>query len=248
MFPQANMQPLGQLSTIQLLPLGTIYYSPKDQGRTAYRYVQFGGTSTIAAGLLLVAPAAPSNSTGLALDSSNSTAQLTASNPASRQIVLTNGSTPVTAGQFTDGELMISGGSVVERHRILGNSAAAATTGLIIVELAGVLDNTLTIGTQVAALRQSPSLNPAASTTQALPVGVTTQSVANTASVTNYGWVQISGIAFVQCTTATKGFPLVQDTSGTAGYMANTSSNLPQIGIAQESAASNLAPVLLQIN
>ena len=64
MFPQANMQPLGSLSTTQLLPLGTVYYSPKDQSRL-YRYVQFGGTSTIAAGLLLVTPAAPSNSTSL---------------------------------------------------------------------------------------------------------------------------------------------------------------------------------------
>ena len=96
----------------------------------------------------------------------------------------------------------------------------------------------MVIGTNVVALRQSPSLNPTASTTQALPVGVTTMSVPNTATVTNYGWVQISGIAFVQATTATKGYPVVQDTSGTAGYIANTSSNLPQIGIAQESAAA----------
>jgi hypothetical protein len=248
MFPQLNIQPFGELSTVQLLPLGTVMYNPKDQGRTAYRYVQFGGTATIAAGLLLVAPAAPANSTGLALNTANSTAQLTAKNPASNQLVITNGATAVTANQFADGEIMISGSGVVERHRITGNSADSVGAAAITVEYFGFLNNTLTIGTQTVSLRQSPAYNPNASLTQALPVGVTQMSVANTASVTNYGWVQIAGTAFVQCTSATKGYPLVQDTSGTAGYLANTASNLSQIGIAQESASSSLAPVFLQLN
>lgn len=247
MFPQLNMQPLGQLSTLQLLPLGTIVWSPKDQSRSAYRYVQFGGTATIAAGLLLVAPAAPANSTGLALDPSNTTAQLTAANPLSTTLIVTNGATTVLANQFADGVLQISGGGVVEQHRIIGNSADATGNLPISVEIEGTLFNTLTIGTQTITLRQSPSYNPLATKTQAYPVGVTIMSVPNTASVTNFGWVKVFGPTFVQATSGTKGFPVVQDTSGTAGYVANTASNLPQIGIFQESAASSLALVNLDL-
>lgn len=247
MSPQLLIQPLNQLSTVQLLPLGTVAFYQKDQNRSAYRYVQFGGTSTINPGLLLVAPAAPSNSTALALNSSNTTAQLTANNPASSQVVVTNGATAVTAGQFTDGVIQFYGSGVVESHRILGNSADSSGSNPITVEFDGPLLNTLTVGTQSVNLRQNAAYNCAASTTQAKPVGVTIMSVPNTSSVTNYGWVKIFGEAYINATSATKGYPIVQDTSGTAGYIANTGSNLPAIGIAQESAANGFATVDLNL-
>lgn len=250
MFPQLNIQPLGTLSTTQLLPLGTIVYSPKDQGRTAFRYVQFGGTSTINPGLLVVTPAAPSNSTGLAIPTSNSAAQLTGGgNPASNQLIITNGSTAVTANQFADGIITITGGTYIEHHRILGNSADATGSLPITVEMAGPLINTVVAGTNTVSLRQSPSYNVVASLTAANPVGVTIVPVLNTASVTNFGWVQLSGQAYVQATSATKGQALVQDTSGTAGYFANSAaSTTPAIAIAQESASSSLAVVNLFLN
>lgn len=249
MFPTLSQQDLYKLDTVKNLPLGTLFYDPTDQARTAYKYVQFGGTSTVNPGLLLVAAAAPSNSTGLALNSANSTAQL-AGGSTNGTLLITNGSTSVTQDQFADGDLEILGTGAVERYRILGNSAAG-NGGTITLEFAGPLRNTsaLVVGTNTVNLRQSASYLPTASLTAALPVGVTIMPVPNTSSVQYYGWVQVVGPAFVQATSATKGQALVQDQSGTAGYLANSAaSTTPQIAIAKESASGSLASVFLQLN
>lgn len=250
MFPQTLMQPIGQLSTQQLMPLGAVVYDPKDQGRTAYRYVQFGGTATINPGLLLVSAAAPSNSTGLALPTSNTAAQLAAGSTQG-SIIVTNGATTVNANQFQDGDLEILGSGAIERYRILGNSQDATGSLPLAVRFDGPLRNTaaLVAGTNTVNLRQSPSLNPVASLTAALPIGVTIMPVPNTAAITYFGWVQIAGMAFVQATSATKGQPLVQDTAGTAGYlMNNAASTTSVVAIAKESQSGSLVSALLQIN
>jgi hypothetical protein len=246
MLPQLTEQDIYSLSTTQLAPLGTVFYLPTVQGKKGFRYVKFGGTSAITAGKLLVSAAAPSNSTGLALPTTNSTAQLSAG---SRQILVTNGVTAVTQDQFADGELEVLGTNGNSNYTISGNTADSGS-GTITVQLIEPLRNTTALanGTNTVNLRQAGSYLPVASTTQALPIGVTIMPVANSSSVTYFGWVQISGPGFAFATSATKGFPLVQDTSGTAGYFANTGSNLPQIAIAKESAASSLASVYLQIN
>lgn len=250
MQPQLNTQPLDQLSAIQLLPLGTTVYDPKDNGRTAYKYVLFGGTATVNPGLLLVAPAAPSNSTGLALNSTNSAAQLAAGSTVGN-LVITNGATTVIQDQFLDGTLEILGTGAVERYRILGNSADATGSLPITIRFQGALRNTaaLVVGTNTVNVRQNAAYKAVASLTAALPVGVTIMPVLNTASLQNYGWVQITGDAFVQATSATKGQALVQDQSGTAGYFANSAaSTTPQVAIAKESASGSLASVFLQLN
>lgn len=250
MFPQAAQQPIYQLSTTPQVALGTVYYDPRDQGRTAYKYVQFGGTSTINPGLLLVAAAAPSNSTGLALAASNVAAQLAAGATVGN-LVVTNGATAVVGNQFQDGDLEIIGSGAVERYRIKGNTADSSGNAAITVEFDGPLRNSsaLVVGTNTVNLRQSLAYNPAASLTAALPVGVTIMPVPNTASVTNYGWVQIAGPALVQATTAVKGQVVVQDTAGTAGYVAASGgSTAPQVGIAKEAVSGSLASVFLTLN
>jgi hypothetical protein len=246
MFPQLTEQDVYALSTVQLHPLGSVFFLPTVQGKKGFRYVSFGGTSAIAAGLLLVAAAAPTNSTGLAISAANLTAALSAG---SRQLIITNGATAVTQNQFADGQLEILGTNGGFTVTIAGNTSAAAS-GAITVTLAEPLVNTTALanGTNTVNLRQSSSSLAVASLTQSNPVGVTIRPVANSATVTNYGFVQISGPGFVFATTATKGYPVVQDTAGTAGYIANTGSNLPQIGIAQESVASNMASVNLMLN
>lgn len=243
MFPQLKQQGINQLSTVALVPLGTVVFT--DNGRKGFRYVQFGGTSAITAGKLLVAPAAPSNSTGLAIPTTNSTAQLSSG---SKQILITNGVTAVTQDQFVDGALEILGTNAGSTYRIAGNTADSGS-GAITVNLVEALRNTTALanGTNTANLRLSIAAGPTASLTQAAPVGVTIMPVANSSTVTYYGWVQVFGDTFVFATSATKGFPVVQDTSGTAGYIANTGSNLPQIGIARESAASSMASVRLNL-
>jgi hypothetical protein len=247
MFPQLTEQDIYALSTIQLQPLGTIFYLPTVQGKKGFKYVKFGGTSAITAGKLLVAAAAPANSTGLALPTTNSTLQLSGG---SRQILVTNGGTAVTQDQFAGGQIEFLGTNLSGPCAIAGNTADSTGTGTITVQLLEPLTNTTAManGTNTVNLRQSSAYLPVASTTQSLPVGVTIMPVANSSTVTYFGWVQTSGPAFVFATSATKGYPVVQDTSGTAGYIANTGSNLPQIGIAKESAASSMASVDLQLN
>lgn len=249
MFPQASMQPINQLSIVPLLPLGTIFFSPKDQGRTAYKYVAFGGTSTITAGLLLVAPAAPSNSTALVIPTAQPAGVGQGLSSGSTLLTVTNGATAVTANQFQDGTLEVIGTNGNSRYRIAGNSADSVGSAALTIELADPLRNTsaLVAGTNTVNLRQNAAYLPTASLTKADAVGVTIMPVANTASVTNYGWVQVAGDCFVFATSATKGFPLVQDTSGTAGYLANSAANTAQIGICREAVGSSLATVNLQL-
>lgn len=216
-----------------------------------YVYVGFGGTSTINPGLVLVAPAAPSNSTALVITATGTGGQVAGNLLAgSNTLVLTNGSTAVTQDQFQFIELIISAGGSY-KLKLRGHTAAAATTGYItcfLQEPLPVGTTTLIPGTDTANLRLSPYNGPTASLTRAQPVGVTTVSVPNTSAVTNYGWVQTKGPAFVAATTATKGEGIAQDLVGTAGFVklyGAVTDNL--LGFAQEAAASSTASVELNI-
>lgn len=244
MFPQLKEQAINVLSTIQLQPLGTVVYT--DNGRKGFKYVLFGGTTTITSGKLLVAAAAPTNSTGLAVPTSNTTANLSSG---SKTILVTNGATAVTANQFADGTLEVLGTNGGQSYVIAGNTSDAGS-GTLTITLVEGLRNAVALanGTNTVNLRQSSAYQANVSTTQADPVGVTIMAVPNTASVANYGWVQIFGPAFVAATSGTKGFPAVQDTATTAGNVANTGSNLPQLGVFREAVASSFATVDLDIN
>lgn len=214
-----------------------------------FRYVKFGGTSTIAPGLLVVGPAAPANSTGLAITAVGTGGQISANLQAgSRQLVVTNGSTSVTQDQFqylritnTDGEYLL---------RVEGNSAAG-NGEYVTVLLSDPLPQgitTLVPGTDTVSLVVSQYNGVTPSTTGNAPVGVTVNKIANTASVTYYGWVQSGGAAVVKATTATIGLGVAQDLAGTAGYVIVTAATTGNIGWAKTTAASNTALVELNIN
>lgn len=239
---------LNTVTTTKQTQFGAI--GQTEDGRF-FRYVAFGGTSTINPGLLLVAPAAPANSTGLAITSTsvaggNVTANLQAG---STTLVVTNGSTSVTQDQFQAVEIIVAAGGTY-RLRLRGHTAAG-NGGLITLFLKEPLPaNTTQLipGTDTVNLRLSPYNGPTASLTKSEPVGVTVCSVPNTASVTNYGWVQTLGAAFVAATSATKGQSLTQDTSGTAGFFMNTAAATDyQAAVAYASAASSTASVYLNI-
>lgn len=227
--------------------LGTVGVT-KD-GRV-FRYVKFGGTSTIKAGLLCVGPAAPSNSTGLAITAVGTGGQASANLVAGSQtLVITNGSTSVTANQFQFLEI-VSSADLTYSLRIAGHNSAG-NGGYITLRLADPLPQgitTLIPGTDTANLVLSHYNGVAPSTTGNAPAGVTTNVVPNTASVTYYGWVQSGGKAFVKATTATIGLGIAQDQAGTAGYVIITAATTGNIGWAKASAASNTASVVLNIN
>lgn len=232
---------LSSLSTSQSETLGAV--AAAADGRK-FTYVGFGGTATIPSGQIVVAPALSANSTGLALSSSNSAANLSVG---SRQLIVTNGSTAVTANQFADGfvEVLWSGGPFVVR--ISGNSAASAS-GAITLSLAEPLTNAsaLVVGTDTVNLTASPAASVAPSTTVSAPIGVTIVSVPNTAALSYYGWVQTSGHTLITGTTV-KGQAVKQGTA-TAGYAAVTAAATDYaIGVAKETVTGAAAPVELHL-
>lgn len=239
---------LNTFTTVQMEDFGTVGMT-KD-GRI-FRYVKFGGTSAISAGLVCTGPAAPANSTGLVITATGTGGQAAANLLAgSKTLVLTNGSTAVTANQFQFLEI-VSAADLTYSLRIAGHTSAAATTGFVTVSLADPLPQgatTLIPGTDTANLVLSQFNGCAPSLTGNAPAGVSTNLIPNSASVTNYGWVQSGGKAFVKATTATIGLGVAVDLAGTAGYVITSAATTGNIGWAKASATGNTASVVLNIN
>ncbi len=217
-----------------------------------FRYVKFGGTSTIQPGFLLVGPAAPANSTALTITATGTGGQVAANLVAgSRTLVVTNGNTAVTADQFQYVDIYVGGASATALYSLkLAGNSAAATTGYITLYLDDPLPasaTTLVPATDLVNLVLSKYNGPTASTTGNAPVGVTTTQIVNTATVTNYGWVQTAGKAVVKATTATIGLGIAQDQAGTAGYVIISAATTGSIGTAKSSVVSNCAAVDLNI-
>jgi hypothetical protein len=238
---------LNTLTTSQQDELGA-------QGQTEdgsrFAYVKFGGTSTIKAGLVVTGPAAPANSTGLAITAVGTGGQTAANLLAgSKALVITNGATSVTQNQFNE-VVINSSADGFYTLRVEGNTAAG-NGGYVTLQLADPLPPTITTlvpGTDTADLVLDKWNGAAPSLTGNAPVGVTPVAVPNTASVTNYGWVQTSGLAKVSATTATIGLGVAVDLAGTAGYVIITAATTGNIGWAKTSAANSAALVDLNIN
>ncbi len=107
-------------------------------------------------------------------------------------------------------------------------------------------------GTDTANLLLSEYQSVNVSTTANLPVGVTVMPVVNTATVTNYGWIQTSG----HCNllndaggTITVGGAFGESTTTAGNIKAATASTVPIIGVTRVAiSASNAGPVSLNIS
>lgn len=259
-FRLLSEQDINSLSTTKAVEYGA-------QGVTSdgrfYRYVGYGGTSTIAPGQLLVAAPYTANYVGLAITATTvattpaqTTASLTAGSPF---LVLTNGSTAITQDQFAEGYLAVNqtsgsnNGPIV--YKILGNTAAAATTGFVTVYLnqAEPLRNAsvLVPGTDTATLYPSPYSAPAPSSTAGRVIGVTPIQVVNTATVTNYGWVQTGGSVWLTNDaggTLTVGEGYAQSTS-VAGSIVAVGATTKDVGQTERAISASVAgPCTLNID
>lgn len=255
-------QDLGTLSTTKQVQYGAL--GATEDGRQ-FRYASFGGTTTIAPGLLVVAPVVTVSTTGwqgLTVTAVGTGGQVTANLAAgSTTVVLSNtGGTAVTADQFAEGELQLVVGGIASdagsySYRIRGNTAAAATTGYITVLLAqsDALRNTTAIvpGTDTAALLLSPYNGVNVSTTAGLVAGATIMPVVNSATVTNYGWIQTKGPTMLlndNGGTVTVGGAIGQSNATAGNFKAATASIAPAIGFVRAAiSASNAGPVSLNI-
>lgn len=227
-----------------------------------YRLVGIGGTSTVAPGQLLVAPAISSDWEGLAIPSSqpSNTAFGNAGNnvnsalsSGSYSFNVTNGSTAVTAGQFTGGYVLVNQTSGTDNGPIAfllaGNSVAAAS-GTITLTLVDPLNvaSELTAGTDTVTLVQNPWNNCEASATLGVAVGVLTVQAPNTSSATYCAWVKTRGIAAVtaDATGVTVGEAVAQSTT-TAGDVTVAGATSNQVGVAVETKTSGVTLVELTL-
>jgi hypothetical protein len=203
-----------------------------------------------------VAQAYTANYVGLAITattvSTGGPAQTTASLTAgSNYLVLTNGSTAITQDQFAEGYLEVNqtsgsnNGPVV--YKVLGNTAAAASTGYVTVYLAESepLRNAsvLVPGTDTATLYAHPLSAVAPSSTAGQSVGVTSVQVPNSSSVTNYGWVQVTGTVVLTNDAGgnlTVGEGIAQSTT-TAGDIVAVGATTFQVGQTQKAFNSSTA-------
>jgi len=260
---QLTEQDLSVLSTTKQVEYGAVGMT--EDGRR-FRYVSFGGTSTIAPGLVVVAPTITNTTAGyqgLTITAVGTGGQVTANLAAgSTQIVLTNsGGTAVTADQFAEGYLdIIVGGAASDTghytYRVRGNQAAAASSSATFTVYLAQTDSfrnttALVAGTDTASLTLSEFQTVNTSTTAALPVGVTIMPVPNTATVTNYGWVQTYGPTTVLNDaggTITVGGAFGQSVTTAGNVVAATASTHPIIGVTRVAiSASNAGPADLRI-
>ena len=247
-------QDISALSTSKLVQFGAL--GQTEDGRQ-FRYVSFGGTSTVAPGLLMQAAVASANSQGLTITAAGTGGQVAANLAAgSTTLVITNSSTAVTADQFAEGFVEVLQTSGTNEgpiaYRIMGNTKAAATTGYITLYLAEPLRNAevLVAGTDTVNLWQSPYSNVVATTTVNLPIGVTVIQAVNTASVTNYGWVQTKGLvtAFYDASSAVIGNTVGPSTT-TAGYVGlAVAATKPFIGWSQATTSGTAGGYGLYLN
>lgn len=223
-----------------------------------YRYCSFGGTSTIAPGMLVVSAAVTAAYQGLAIPAVGTGGQITANLSAgSTQLVVTNGATTITQDQFAEGylEILVGAAGVTSSYslRIKGNTADAVGSANITIFLAEALRNTtaLVAGTDTVNLNISLFSTVNTSATANIPVGATVMPVPNTASVTNYGWVQSFGPVDLKndaAGTVAVGTSIGQSVSVAGSFRQATASTSPIIGYTHAAvSASTSGPVFLAI-
>jgi hypothetical protein len=224
-----------------------------------FRYVSFGGTSTIAPGQLMTASATTAAYQGLAISATGGSGGQVAANLTTNatQIVVTNGATSITADQFAEGYLEVlvgsNGTSGAYLYRVKGNTAAG-NAAQFTVFLAEPLRNTTALvpGTDTVNLNVSVYSGVVASATAAVAVGFTILPVPNTATVTNYGWVQTHGVVDVlndAAGTITVGGGFAQSATVAGSVVASTASTAPIIGITRKAiSASTVGPAYVKID
>jgi hypothetical protein len=248
------------LTTTQTQAYGSVGVT---QDGRRYRYVSFGGTSTITSGKVVTAPvitASTAGFQGMTITAVGTSTQVTANLAlGSTTIVLSNtGATAITQDMFKEGHLDVLVGALgitsSYSYKIVGNTAAAATSGYVTIELDEALRNTTALvpGTDTCNIQVSPYSAVNTSSTAANVVGVTIMPVPNTASVTNYGWVQTSGESAVindANVIITVGGAFAQSTTTPGAVITATASTLPIIGRARVAMAqSAVSPVDLCIS
>lgn len=249
-------QDINSLSTTKQTELGASGMT--GDGRR-YRYVGFGGTSTIASNQLVVASAVTAAYQGLTITATGTGGQVAANLATnSNQLVVTNGATAITQDQFAEGylEVLVGAAGVTSSYtyKIKGNTAEPTGSLTFTVFLEEPLRNVTALvpGTDTVNLNVSPFGVVAPSATANVPVGFTVMPVPNTSTVTNYGWVLTNGYTDVKndaAGTVAVGTAVGQSVSVAGAVRQATASTSPIIGYTRVAIlASTAGPVFVNIS
>lgn len=205
----------------------------------AYRYVKAGATLVV--GNLLQGPAVGTAEDDLAV-AANTAAGLTT-------LVLTNGTTVVTGGEYVGGtaEVSVTPG-LGDEYTIVASSAAASGAALTLT-LDRPLRTALTAAASKVTIRRSPynGVIQAPTTLTGPIVGVAIYAIASG----EFGWIQTKGVAAVLSdgTSITVANQQVCGGSGTAGCVTLAVAGLPNVGFAMRAAAAGKTlPVMLRLD
>jgi hypothetical protein len=250
---QLTSTDLNQLTPTKTEAFGTI--GATADGRM-FRYVGFGGTSTIAPGLYCVSAALVAGYQTLAITAVGTGGQVAANLLAgSFTLVVTNGATAITQDQFAEGYIDIKQTSGSNngpiRYKVKGNTAAAASaTFIVFLDGREPLRNasTLVAGTDTVNLVANDFSAVAPSTTLNAAAGWTIIQVPNSSTLTNYGWVQCVGPALVQndaggTLAVGTGFAQSTTTAGLVVAAGATSADIGQTRIAISASTTGQAKV-----
>lgn len=227
-----------------------------------FRYVAFPGTTAIVPGILLVQSTEATNTTGLAIPTTqpsntatgNGATGSSALAAGSLSFNVTNGATAVTQDEFGFVEIILSaGGSYLLKLRGNSLAAGAGTITLYLEDPIPPSAITLIAGTDTVNLVKNPYKNLAITKSAAgRAVGITYCEVPQSTTASYAGWVQTRGYAFVQATSGTLDYPVAQDLSGTAGFVANLGAGVAEtqetFGTFSIAEASSTAQVYLKID
>lgn len=203
------------------------------------------GASALVVGNVIQSPAIDTNFDDLAV--------ATAAAAGDTKLVLTNGSTAVTANMLDGGQAEISvnsasGTNLGDEYTIMGHSTADAA-GALTVYLDRPVRTALTTSTTKVTLKKSPFngvIQAPATTLTGVIVGVAVYAI----PAGYYGWIQTKGMAAVlsDATSITATNQQVCGGSGTAGCCTLQVAGLPAIGRAFRAAATGKTiPVLLNL-
>jgi hypothetical protein len=181
---QITAQDTYEVSTTKLHALGSRAVTA--DGRN-YRYT-LNGAVALAAGKIVVSPAAVANHTNIAVSA--------AAAAGSTQVTVTLGATLATQDQYADGYLAVVDVAGVGNVYKINGHPAAASAGSLTVNLGEGLAVALTTSSKVSLVNNpwgSVVVSPFATGVAQVAVGVPTTAVA----AASYCWVQTGGIASV---------------------------------------------------
>jgi hypothetical protein len=192
-----------------------------------FRYVGSGATP-VTSGQLVVAAAVVANHTNIAVQANAAVGALV--------LTVTLGATAATQDQYAEGFVTVNAGTGLGTTYRVAGSSAAASGGVVTLNLAEPLVSAVTSATSKVSLAASPFSAVLTSVTVSRPLGIATTAI----PANGFGWIQTYGYcsAVSDVSAPAKGAALKQSTATAGAIAAVAVATDFSIGSAPEAAIS----------